>query len=140
MTVSNVETKKLFRASIITPEALALETNVSSVQIPAHDGMIGLLTHRAPLLTKLGVGILSMNTPAGPKQFLISGGYAQMKDNVLTILTDEALAQEQITAATVAAENAKLAAIHGTDAATLARRQIAQARIHALETLLGQAR
>lgn len=128
---------KLFRAALVSPEAQLLEAEVRSVKVPAHDGMIGILTHRAPLLTKLGTGVLELDLADGRHQrFLISGGYAQMKDNVLTILTDQATASEQITPQTRDALAAQLAAITGADLASMTRRQVAQARLAAMDRLL----
>ena len=82
---------KLFHLALITPEQKVLETDVFAVEFPAHDGSMGILTHRAPLVTKLGQGVLRFEPHAGqPQRWAIKGGYAQMKDNTLTILTDEA--------------------------------------------------
>lgn len=126
--------EKLFQAAIVTPEALVAETKVSAVQFPAHDGMVGILNHRAPLLTKLGTGVLRLEGPSGAQQYVISGGYAQMKDNVLTILTDEATPAAAVTASAVAAENAK-----ANDAALpAARRETARARAAAMGQLLAK--
>lgn len=82
---------KLFHLALITPEQKVLEAEVFSVEFPAHDGSMGILTHRAPLVTKLGKGTLRLELQNGQEQrWSIKGGYAQMKDNTLTILTDEA--------------------------------------------------
>ena len=87
------ENSKAFHAAVVTPEAMVIEVDVTSVKFPAHDGLIGILIHRAPMLTKLGSGPLTLvTTTEGEKTFQIRGGYAQMKDNVLTILTDDAIA------------------------------------------------
>ncbi len=87
------ENQKSFRAAVVTPEAMVIEAEVTSVKFPAHDGMVGILVHRAPMLTKLGSGQLTLiTTHDGEKDYQIRGGYAQMKDNVLTILTDDAIA------------------------------------------------
>ncbi|HVT82101.1 MAG TPA: F0F1 ATP synthase subunit epsilon, partial [Phycisphaerae bacterium] len=68
-----------FKASLITPEAIVLETTITAAQVPAFDGLVGILNHRAPLLAKLGTGILRLDTTGGSQRFMISGGYAQMK-------------------------------------------------------------
>lgn len=121
-----------FHVALLTPEAPVLEADVEQVIVPAHDGLVGVLTQRAPLLTKLGVGVLRLDLPAGAQRFVISGGYAQMKDNVLTILTDEALPAEQVTPEVIAAEDRKLQQVTGTDEKALSRRQQLQKRIQAL--------
>ncbi|MEM1012302.1 MAG: F0F1 ATP synthase subunit epsilon, partial [Planctomycetota bacterium] len=64
---------------------------VRGVVLPAHDGLVGILTGRAPMLVKLGTGELRAEVTSGTsRQFSISGGVAQMKDNKLVVLTEQA--------------------------------------------------
>jgi F-type H+-transporting ATPase subunit epsilon len=112
-----------FAVAIVTPEALVLDTKASEVQFPAHDGQVGILNLRAPLLTKLGTGIIQLRAAAGAKKFLISGGYAQMKDNVLTILTDQAIAEGKFTAQDIADLTAKGLAAENRTQDSIAERQ-----------------
>ena len=121
-----------FKASLITPEAIVLEATITSAQVPAADGLVGILNHRAPLLAKMGTGILRLDTTAGSQRYLVSGGYAQMKGEELTILTSEAIPVAQVTPALLAAEQAKLTAIQGVDKAALEKRQAQQARVSAM--------
>ena len=86
-----------FRAVIVTPEHQALDESATQAIVPAWDGQIGILSGRAPLLTKLGLGLLRIDLAGGRRRtFLIDGGIAQMKDNRLTILTDDAIASEDV--------------------------------------------
>jgi len=124
-----------FKATVITPESILLEAQISSAQVPAFDGMLGILSHRAPLLAKLGTGVLrlqpaSSNQPA--ERFLISGGYAQMKGDELTILTSQAVPAKQITPQMISAEEAKLGKLTGDDLKTMDERQSVQAKITAM--------
>ena len=95
-----------FRTVIVTPEQQALDESATQAIVPAWDGQIGILTGRAPLLTKLGLGLLRVDLAGGRRTFLIDGGIAQMKDNRLTILTDDAVAAEDVDAETARAEYA----------------------------------
>ena len=79
-----------FQCSVVTPERAVLETEARSVVFPAHDGDMGILTNRAPLLCQLGIGPLRVETAEGSHVFVIDGGFAQMVDNKLTILTEQA--------------------------------------------------
>ena len=124
-----------FHVAVLTPEAPVLEADVLQVLVPGHDGLIGVLTHRAPLLTKLGTGVLRLDSPTEKQRFVIIGGYAQMKDNVLTILTDEAIPESNVSNQLIAAESAKLNAVQGTDTPAMLRRQQLQARIQAMRAL-----
>src|SRR5687767_8604449 len=96
-----------FQCTVVTPEQQAFDATIAQAIIPAHDGLIGILTGRAPLLIKLGTGPLRLDLSAGRSQyFFVSGGVAQMKDNRLTIVTGEATPSDQINYETARAEYA----------------------------------
>ena len=110
-----------FQVVIVTPEQQVLDETVSQAIIPAHDGQIGILTGRAPLLVKLGQGPLQLDL-AGQgrgtgtsRRFYVEGGIAQMKDNNLTVVTQMAVPAEEISAETARAELAEASAQVATD-------------------------
>ena len=76
--------------SLITPEQEVFEKEASYVDLPAHDGQMGFMANRAPLLVKLGEGVLTVTGAGEETKVQISGGFAQMKGNTLAILTDKA--------------------------------------------------
>lgn len=118
-----------FKCVVVTPEAQIADDTVTQVILPAHDGELGILTDRAPLLVKLGVGQLRMDVQGGGRKlFFVDGGIAQMKDNKLTILTDEAVAPENIDLESAKAEYAEAQAMKITDAKTAAKREHGLAR------------
>jgi len=126
-----------FKASLITPEAILFETSVVFAQIPVFDGLVGILDKRAPLLAKLGTGILRLDTaPNTSQRFLVVGGYAQIKGDELTILTTEAIPAKQITQETIASEQAKLATVKGIDLKAMEQRSAIEARIYAMRNLV----
>jgi F-type H+-transporting ATPase subunit epsilon len=126
-----------FKASLITPEAIVLEASVTAAQVPAFDGLVGILSHRAPLLAKLGTGIVRLDTTTGVQRFVVSGGYAQMKGEELTILTTAAIPAANITPQMIAGEQAKLNAVTGQDVKSLEQRQALQARIATMRMAQG---
>jgi F-type H+-transporting ATPase subunit epsilon len=126
----------MFKASLITPEAIVLETMISEAQIPALDGLLGILDKRAPLLATLTTGPLRLSTASGVQRYLVSGGYAQMKNNELTILANEAIPAAEITSQRIAGEQAKLDALKGTTVDILNQRQAQQDRLAAMRSLL----
>ncbi len=88
-----------FQCTIVTPEEQTFDAQVEQVVLPAHDGLMGILEGRAPILVRIGVGPLRLDTPGGQSQsYLIDGGIAQMKDNKLVVLTDDATPASQIDA------------------------------------------
>lgn len=125
-----------FQCTIVTPEQQALDAQVTQAIVPAHDGLIGILTDRAPLLVKLGLGPLRIDLANGQKQyFLIDGGIAQVKDNKLTILTNQATLASEIDGSTAQAEYAEAAARRITDEKSFEARQHDMARAKFKEKL-----
>src|SRR5678815_4296605 len=87
------------RCTIVTPEEQVLDESLTQAILPAHDGLLGILTDRAPLLAKLRQGPLRVDLAAGgSRHYYIEGGIAQMKDNNLTILTNQATPANEIDA------------------------------------------
>ncbi|HSV16723.1 MAG TPA: ATP synthase F1 subunit epsilon [Tepidisphaeraceae bacterium] len=128
-----------FQCTIVTPEAQALDESIQQAILPAHDGLIGILTDRAPLLVKLGVGPLRVDLAGGQQRFfLIDGGVAQMKDNKLTVLTTVATPASEIDAATARAEYAEAVARRPIDAPTAEARQHQMERARAAEAIAGK--
>lgn len=94
-----------FKCTVVTPEQQVLDETVSQVILPAHDGQLGIRTGRAPLLVRIGAGPLRIDSPtAKSRSIFIAGGIAQMRDNVLTILTATATDPATINTASAQAE------------------------------------
>jgi len=105
-----------FQCVVVTPEQQLLDEKITQAIIPAHDGLLGLLTGRAALLVKLGLGPLRLDLAGGQQKFfLLDGGVAQMKENRLTILTPAATAAEEISYESARAQYAEAAARKPTD-------------------------
>jgi F-type H+-transporting ATPase subunit epsilon len=125
-----------FQCTVVTPEQQVLDEQVTQAIVPAHDGQVGILTDRAPLLVKLGVGELRLDVAGGQhRAFLIDGGVAQMKDNRLTIITDEAIPAADINAEEARAAVAEATAQRITDAESFNQRQHRLARARAMQQM-----
>jgi F-type H+-transporting ATPase subunit epsilon len=128
-----------FRCTIVTPEEQVLDESLTQAILPAHDGLLGILTDRAPLLAKLGQGPLRVDLAAGgSRHYYIEGGIAQMKDNNLTILTNEATPANEIDAEAARAEYNEAVARRITDAHSFDDRQKQMARARAKQELAGR--
>ncbi len=95
--------EKTIELAVITPEQKVLEAQVESAVIPAHDGELGVLFNRAPLVCELGIGQLRYRTGGRTHRLFIDGGFAQVYRNRLTVLSDHALTPDQIDDETVEA-------------------------------------
>jgi len=62
---------KQFRCQLITPDRAVLDVEATSVVLPAHDGQLGILQNRAPLVCKLGIGICRITTAAGTQSYFL---------------------------------------------------------------------
>lgn len=130
---------KSFSFRLITPLGKLLDTQVESVRFPGHDGLVGILANRAPLVMKLGAGPLNVDFAAGAagavgggsKLFYIEAGFAHMVANKLTVLTAKAVAQEDLSESAAASELAAAKsekASKGETAAERHRTRVEQAR------------
>jgi F-type H+-transporting ATPase subunit epsilon len=121
-----------FQCVLVTPEQQVLDEQVAQAIVPAHDGQVGILTGRAPLLVKLGTGTLRVDMPGGGRRFFfVDGGVAQMKDNRLTILSTDAAPAELIDTEAARAEYAEAQARQTTDARTAKDREHQMTRARA---------
>lgn len=76
-----------------------LECDAKFVAFPAHDGEMGILCKRAPLVCKLGTGPLRVEGADAKHLLFIDGGFAQMLGDELTILTSQARPAAELDAA-----------------------------------------
>lgn len=78
------------RIVLVTPETTLLDEKVETLRFPLHDGQIGILPGRAPLVGRLGSGELRVKTAKGVSSYFVDGGFVQVKENVVSLLTDSA--------------------------------------------------
>jgi len=80
-----------FELQIATPERLLVSEQVTSAQIPAENGYLGVLPDHAPLFAQLGIGALSWEGEAGRDvAVVVSQGFIEIRDNHVRVLADEA--------------------------------------------------
>jgi F-type H+-transporting ATPase subunit epsilon len=127
-----------FQCVIVSPEQQLMDETANQVILPAEDGLLGVLTGRAPLLARLGLGELRIDLPDGQKRrYLVEGGVAQMKDNKLTILTNAAWAPDQLDATAAKAEYDEAANRPTTDQKAADERNRAMRRAKLKEQMAG---
>ncbi len=73
---------------IATPEKLVARQQADFAQIPGKDGYLGVLAGHAPLLSELGQGTLSITLSGQTQEYRINGGYVEVRDNHVRVLTD----------------------------------------------------
>jgi F-type H+-transporting ATPase subunit epsilon len=87
----------LYHLTIVTPEKIFYEDEVSSIIAPGSEGYLGVLTDHAPLITALAPGKLILRDKKNKeKGFALAGGFLEVYKNKVTILADSAEFPEQI--------------------------------------------
>jgi F-type H+-transporting ATPase subunit epsilon len=122
---------KLLHCIVVTPEATALEQDAEFVALPLYDGEIGIAPSHSPMIGRLGYGEMRIRSAGGSSAtYYIDGGFVQVADNVVSVLTSRAVpstrlnasaAQEQLDAANKRKANTP-------ELAELRSKAIAQAR------------
>jgi len=92
-----------FQLRIVTPRAQLLDESVREVTGPGTLGEFGVLPDHAAFLTSLEPGVLSY-TGDHSQRIAVRGGFAEVVDNVMTVLADDAVAADQIDVAKARAD------------------------------------
>jgi len=86
-----------FQCSVVTPERRVIDDQVHYASLPAWDGQLGIAPGRAPILVRLGIGLMRLDfASGGTHYYLVRGGFAQMLGDTLTILCNTALPGENV--------------------------------------------
>jgi F-type H+-transporting ATPase subunit epsilon len=107
------------RLKVVTPSRLVLDEEVDEVTAPGVKGEFGVLPNHISFLTLLEPGEMSYKQGTTRRFLAISGGYAEVLDNVMTVLAPAAEfgVEIDVNRARAAKENAerRLGEIHFED-------------------------
>jgi F-type H+-transporting ATPase subunit epsilon len=116
--------------TVVTPEQTALETKADFVALPLFDGEIGILANHSPLIGRLGYGEMRIKIGGQTQIYYVDGGFVQVADNVVAVLTNRAVPAKSLDPAQ--AEAQLQAALQKTanspETLEIRDRKIAQAR------------
>lgn len=88
-----------FRCAVMTPNGATFDGEVTYASFPAWDGQYGVMAGMSPLLDRLGVGPLRLDTTEGSRWFAVEDGFAHVRDNKLTILSESVYPLENLSLA-----------------------------------------
>lgn len=80
--------EKTIHLAVVSPSKSVFEGEVEGIQLPASEGMLGVLPGHAPMLALLGHGKVSIHTEDGETDYFVSGGFFEVKNNRVTVLAD----------------------------------------------------
>ena len=78
------------RLEIVTAERILFEGEVDVVVVPGADGEIGVLPKHAALMTVLQPGELRYRTGDSEEQFVVTGGFVEVRGDRVSVLADAA--------------------------------------------------
>ncbi|PCI32226.1 MAG: ATP synthase F1 subunit epsilon [Elusimicrobia bacterium] len=81
---------------MVTPEKVALETSAESVVLPALDGEMGVLLGHEPFMAQLDAGEIRVTASGTMKSYAISGGFAEVLNNTISIFAETAEMADEI--------------------------------------------
>ena len=85
--------------TVVTPErAVVGGVACDEVTLPGWDGEIGILPAHTPLITLLGIGVVTFREGAKKTSIAVRGGFAEIAGDAVRVLADEAAARDAIDA------------------------------------------
>ncbi len=90
--------------SIVTPEDTTFEQEVDGIVVPMLDGERGILSNHAPMIGRLSPGELRVTNGSNTERFYVDGGFVQIADNRVSVLTGNSIPQADIDVAKAKAD------------------------------------
>ncbi len=87
-----------FKIEIISPQKLEFEGEIDLCILPGIEGDFGILKNHTPFLTSLRIGVVYIYINKKlTETFLVTGGIAEVSNNICTLLTEEICKSSTIT-------------------------------------------
>jgi F-type H+-transporting ATPase subunit epsilon len=85
-----------FQLEIVTPAKLVVKDAAEEAQIPGSSGYLGILPGHAPLITELGVGVITYKASGATHTLSVAWGFAEVLPDKVTILAEAAERPQEI--------------------------------------------
>lgn len=82
---------------LVSPERRLASMKVTSVQIPGADGDMTAMEGHAPTITTLRPGVLTVDGPDGTADYVVTGGFAEIRADGVSVLAERAVAKGDMT-------------------------------------------
>ncbi|WP_430395896.1 F0F1 ATP synthase subunit epsilon [Ferrovibrio sp.] len=81
-----------FGFELVSPEKLLLSIEAEMVTVPGEEGDMGILPGHSPVISSLRLGVIDVTKAGGGEErIFVAGGFAEMSNNKLTVLAEEAV-------------------------------------------------
>ena len=86
--------------TVVTPErAVVVGALCDEVTLPGLEGEMGILPAHTPLIALLGIGLVTYRDGAKKTSVAVRGGFAEIANDAVRVLADEAAAKDMVDAA-----------------------------------------
>jgi F-type H+-transporting ATPase subunit epsilon len=91
--------------TVVTPERAVVAGAVcDEVTLPGLEGEFGILPAHTPLIALLGIGVVTFRDGGRKTSVAVRGGFAEIANDAVRVLADEAVAKDAVDVATAARE------------------------------------
>lgn len=129
---------KKIKCVVVTPERAVLDEPSDFVALPMFDGELGVLPGRRALIGRLGIGELRVKNGERVKHLFIDGGFAQIRADVVTVLTQKALSADEIKPDAVITESQAADAISARTPEAMEERAKGQQRARVKQRIIAK--
>jgi F-type H+-transporting ATPase subunit epsilon len=82
---------------LVSPERLLTSVQAQEVRIPGAEGDMTAMADHSPLITTLRPGILKVVSAEGEADYVVTGGFAEINADGISVLAEKAIAREDMT-------------------------------------------
>ena len=87
----------MMRFDLVSPERRVASMDASQVAIPGAAGDLAVGPGHEPTVTTLRPGILRVDGPQGHQEFAVTGGFAEIAADSVTVLAERSMAASELT-------------------------------------------
>ena len=95
------------KIQVVTPTRTVVDSEADQVELPGELGYLGILPGHAPLITVLKTGVLSYENAGVERALAITAGFAEISNDVVTVLADLAEEPSEVDVAAAERERAQ---------------------------------
>lgn len=82
--------------SLVSPERSLASMQVTEVLIPGAEGDLTAMPQHSPTITTLRPGVLRATGPEGVVEYVVTGGFAEISTDGVTVLAERAMARNDV--------------------------------------------
>lgn len=118
------------RCIVVTPEETVLECEADFIALPLFDGELGIAPLHSPMIGRLGFGELRIRSGSDTTRYYVDGGFVQVADNLVSVLTNRAIKSESVDSKTAQKllDDVLKTKVAGDDQIAIRDRSVSQAR------------